>query len=880
MQLLKHHYFRNTVIALSATILLACNPSDTNRPSESDQQSSLSVTVDLQDWPKLTSQIPHNEALEDQIQSLLNNMTLEEKVGQMIQAEIKTISPTQVREYNIGSILNGGGSFPNQNKYASVKDWLDLADSYYHAAMDTKKGRNAIPLLWGTDAVHGHNNVIGATYFPHNIGLGATQNPQLVSDISRATAREVAATGIDWVFAPTVAVAQDMRWGRAYESYSEDPEIVKMLAGPAVIGLQGASPKALLKDNTVIATVKHFIGDGGTQEGIDQGNTIATELELIRSHALGYYSAIEAGAQTVMASFNSWNGSKVHGNQYLLTDVLKSKMGFDGFVIGDWNGHAQIKGCTKASCPQAINAGIDMFMAPDDWKQLLRNTIAQVNDGTIAVARIDDATRRILRVKLRAGLFDKKAPSQRKIALEKNVVGSAKHRLIARQAVRESLVLLKNDQSLLPLSPNIKVLVTGNGADNIAMQTGGWTLTWQGLENTNSDFPGGKSIFDAIQHTVNNAGGTAQLSADGSFKHAPDVAVVVFGEQPYAEGIGDKRNLLFVDSSDNYALIQQLQEANVPVVSIFLSGRPLWINREINASSAFVAAWLPGTEMLGVTDVIFTKPDGEINYNFTGRLPFAWPVLNPNNNDRSSSNGLVGPQFNLGHGLDFKNNQQKLLIAEKLNEDIDLEYTESMYASLQKPTAVDGSPYAIYDRRSIGPWKMYVGNDHNWNVAIPAAGGSTADGHEIQVVSVDKELQEDAKKVLWDSENFAQVFFQRESAIDLSEFLAMKSSLIFDIKIDKAPTHAVSIRIDCQFPCSGSVDLTQYLSQLPLGSWNQLSIDLACFEQAGTRFQHVDTPFLLGSSGQLELSVSNIRYLPSTREKADIRCDSDNFAGY
>ena len=473
--------------------------------------------------------------------------------------------------------------------------------------MDTSQGGAGVPVIWGTDAVHGHNNVAGATLFPHNIGLGATRDPELIQRIGEATALEVAATGIDWTFAPTLAVVRDDRWGRTYEGYSEDPEIVRQYAGRMITGLQGsaASPD-FLSTFHVVATAKHFIGDGGTDQGVDQGDNLSTEQQLLDIHGQGYLSALEAGVQTVMASFNSWRGEKVHGDRHLLTDVLKGRLGFDGYVIGDWNGHAQVPGCSNESCPAAINAGVDMIMVPEDWKALLTNTLEQVRSGEIEQSRIDDAVRRILRVKMRAGLFTGGRPSSRPPAGDASLVGAADHRSLAREAVRQSLVLLKNGEGLLPLQRDLNVLVAGDGADDISKQSGGWSVTWQGTEVTNEDFPGATSIFAGVREAVTAGGGSATLSPDGSFDESPDVAIVVFGEDPYAEYDGDLESLDFsAGHGASLELLRRLKGQGVPVVSVFLSGRPLWVNPELNASTAFVAAWLPGTEGGGIADVLF-----------------------------------------------------------------------------------------------------------------------------------------------------------------------------------------------------------------------------------------------------------------------------------
>jgi len=619
----------------------------------SGNQSTATATVSVFSsfWEPVNSEVTDN--VDSEVSSLLSRMTIEEKVGQMVQAEIGNVTAAQVRQWNLGSVLNGGGSWPN-GKNSSISDWVNLADSFYDASADTSDGGIGIPVIWGTDAVHGHNNVIGATIFPHNIGLGAANNPELMREIGAVTALEVAATGIDWVFAPTLAVVRNDSWGRTYEGYSEDPEIVRAYAGEIVKGLQGDGDNRFGPEH-VVATAKHFVGDGGTQGGIDQGNTVLTESELRNIHAQGYISALGAGAQTVMASYNSWNGSKLHGNQYLLTNVLKEQMGFDGFVIGDWNGHGQVPGCSDNQCAQAIMAGVDMMMVPSSWQGFIQNTIAQVENGTLPMSRINDAVTRILRVKLRAGFTDSVRPSNRQHANNSALIGAPAHRAVARKAVRESLVLLKNSQSLLPLDRNANVLVAGSGANNIGNQSGGWTVTWQGTGNSNSNFPGGTSIYQGIQSVVNPAGGTTRLSTNGSFSGTtPDVAIVVFGESPYAEGVGDLSNIEYqYGNKSDLALLESLKAKNIPVVSIFITGRPLWVNKELNASNAFVAAWLPGSEGAGIADVIFKDTSGGINHDFKGKLSFSWPKFSSqiilNRNDE-----YYDPLFAYGFGLTYQ----------------------------------------------------------------------------------------------------------------------------------------------------------------------------------------------------------------------------------
>lgn len=605
-------------------------------------------------WPKIASPYGADAAVEERIERIVSRMSLAEKVGQITMAEIQSISPDDVKRFHIGGLLNGGGSYPNKNRTASIAEWLVMANAFYDASMDESDGKVAVPVIWGTDAVHGHNNVVGATIFPHNIGLGATRNPALVRDIGVATAREVAVTGIGWVFAPTVAVARDDRWGRTYESFSEDPALVADFAKEIVVGLQGhpALENAFGADK-VVATAKHFIGDGGTLNGDDQGDAHVSEEALKKIHAPGHFTAIGAGAQTVMATFNSWNGVKTHGNPYLLTTVLKERLGFDGFVVGDWNGHEQIPGCTAGACAAAVNAGVDMIMVPNEWRDFIRNTTRQVKNGDISEARLDDAVRRILRVKIRAGLFEKGRPSEQPLAGVKDLLGHPDHRALARRAVRESLVLLKND-GVLPLDPRGTILVAGDGANSIPRQSGGWTITWQGRDTGNDDFPGATTIFAGIRSAVEAAGGRAALSETGDYKEKPDAAIVVFGETPYAEFEGDLETDRGVDFEDEKALaiLRRLAADGVPAVAVFLSGRPRFVSPEIDAANAFVAAWLPGSEGAGVADVLFTDEKGAVRRDFSGKLSFSWPA-SADQHPVNAGDTPYAPLYPLGFGLRY-----------------------------------------------------------------------------------------------------------------------------------------------------------------------------------------------------------------------------------
>jgi len=611
---------------------------------------SISISADI-DWSnKNECNLPDNTGF---VNNIIKNMTLEQKVGQIIMPEINSVTPEQAKIFHFGTILNGGGGFPNQNKDSNIQDWKNLSKSYYDAS--TEVNGIKVPILWGTDAVHGHNNVIGATIFPHNIALGATRNEKLLKNIGEAVAKEVLSTGIVWTFAPTIAVPQNDLWGRTYEGFAEDPELVSKLGKNFILGLQGDGSN-FLDSNHVLATAKHFLGDGGTLNGIDQGNTIIDESSLRDIHGMPYYDAIDSCAISIMASFNSWNGIKSHGNEYLLNNILKSQMEFDGFIVGDWNGHGQLPGCKDSNCPEAFNAGVDVYMVPTEWEALYWNTLEQVKSGVISLERLDDAVRRILSVKKHLGLFDGRKPHEYK----NNYIDDKSHRDIARQAVRESIVLLKNNNNILPMNPNKKFLVVGKQSKFIENQMGGWTITWQGKtwEGTaisNDDFPNTVSIFDSLSSHINNLGGEVEFSEDGTYSNKPDYIIMVYGETPYAEGFGDIDSLDF--SAMNVDMIEtmtNLSKDDIPIISLFLSGRPLIVDDELSLSSSFVSIWLPGTAIEGINDVIFSKIDNTVNYDFRGKLSFSWPSKS-SNNPLNKGDNEYSPLFNYGYGLRYSN---------------------------------------------------------------------------------------------------------------------------------------------------------------------------------------------------------------------------------
>ncbi|BCM92925.1 beta-glucosidase BoGH3B [Abditibacteriota bacterium] len=582
-----------------------------------------------------------------QVKALLARMTLEEKVGQMVQAEqsaLKGIS--DIETYFLGSLLSGGNSDPKGGN--SVKDWADLYDGLQSHALKTRLG---IPILFGIDAVHGHSNVLDAVIFPHNIGLGCTRNPGLIERAARVTAIEVRATGIQWAFAPCVTVPRDERWGRTYEGFGESPELARSLGGAAVRGLQG---KNLSDPLSVLACAKHFVGDGGTTYGtgkgqektglhiLDQGDTRLSEKELKALHMQGYVTAIQAGVGTIMPSYNSWNGVRCSASKRLLTEILKGEMGFEGFLISDYNAIDEIPGDYKSQIEQSTNAGMDMFMVPEKYRELYGLLLELVKEGRVPMSRINDAVTRILRVKFAIGAMDKNRSQLTDRKLQQSV-GSPAHRQVARECVRQSLVLLKNDGHTLPLSKShARIHVGGKSADDLGNQCGGWTISWQGKSGTPTT--GGTTILQAMEATASK-GTQITFAKDGTGGEGANVGVVVIGEEPYAETVGDRQNLQL--SAEDVAAVQNMKRSGLKVVAILLSGRPLVISDILDHCDAVVAAWLPGTEGQGVADVLFG------DFKPTGKLSCSWPKtmaqLPINVGDKNYS-----PLFPYGFGLTYK----------------------------------------------------------------------------------------------------------------------------------------------------------------------------------------------------------------------------------
>jgi beta-glucosidase len=579
------------------------------------------------------------------VSALLARMTLEEKIGQMVQAEQSALKDlSDIDKYFLGSLLSGGTSDPKTGN--GLKDWTDLYDSLQAR---TQKTRLRIPLLYGIDAVHGHNNVLNATIFPHNIGLGCSRNPELVEHAGRITATEVRATGINWTFAPCVTVPRDERWGRTYEGFGEAPELAQVLGEAAVRGLQGRSLRDPL---SVLACAKHWVGDGATIYGtgtklkddvhiLDRGDVRLSEAELRRLHMQGYISAIRAGVGTIMPSYNSWNGVKCSGSKRLLTEILKQELRFHGFLISDYNAINELPGDYKQQIETSVNAGMDMFMVPNTYRELYGFLLELVKENRVPMSRIDDAVTRILRVKASMGLLDPNPPLVADRTLHASF-GSAAHRQVARECVRASLVLLKNERKTLPASKNLaRIHVAGKSADDIGNQCGGWTISWQG--NSGDVMTGGTTILKAIQQSVSPQT-KVTFAKDGSGAGGADLGIVVIGETPYAEMIGDRKDLTVAD--EDVAAVEAVKRAGIPVVVVLFSGRPLIIDKILDKAVAFIAAWLPGTEGSGVTDVLFG------DQNFYGTLSVSWP-RSMDQIPINVGDANYDPLFKYGYGLQY-----------------------------------------------------------------------------------------------------------------------------------------------------------------------------------------------------------------------------------
>jgi len=837
------------------------------------------------DWPEIESVIGKDEKQEQAISQMLAQMTLAEKIGQMVQPELYSITPEEAQEYKIGSILNGAGVWPKDNKYCTAKDWAGTIDQYWQALEAAYADRPfRIPLLWATDAVHGHNNVYGSTLFPHNIGLGATRDVDLIERIGVATAKEISATGIDWTFAPTVTVPRDYRWGRHYEGYSEDPEIVAEFAHAMVSGLQGN----LSESYQVLANVKHWVGDGGTTKGVDRGINQYKEIDLINIHGPGYFSALTAGAQIVMTSFNSWQNPanydlrvlnptkavphhnnynfKIHGSKYLNSDVLKDKMGFDGVLVTDWDGHAEVTDAELGNANFSVLSGVDIVMvaARRDWQSVYSNLLQAASVGDIPMARIDDAVSRVLRVKMRAGLWQKPAPLARSV-VKQNLLGNFQS--LAIEAVEKSLVLLKNNDKTLPLSKDASLLLAGSGADHIGKQTGGWSLSWQGDDNSVTDFPGAKTLLGALEERLGkNLETIPKISDDWKESGVGKVAIVAVGEDPYAELRGDIqpwRSLAYSELKAEYQqdldTIRRLKTAGYTVVTVLFSGRPLYINEELQLSDAFVVAWLPGPYAQGIANVLFSENLDQLD--FQGRLSFSWP-----NTKRSfainrspihmadyqvpeteqSPQGEHAPLFPYGYGLTMKsaepNDYLKRLVLD--NRDYD-----SPVAEVTAENQIFPSPH----------YSLRIAGRSNWM-------GQEVTGAEVVQVGGSGELLsaepgDTVARLKFFGHDFLLAFQHRvEQVQDFRAYLESNSVISVRIKLREQPRESVWLATHRDFPSQPALNIQPQLQQLSLNEWHHLKIPLADLANIGCDFQFVSAPFMLFSTAKFEFEIKQVSW--------------------
>ena len=820
--------YRRIGILLSTIALVSCATTGTEMVTDQAAAATAQGVAHPEIWPAYEYPVPTSAEREDRIAAFVSRMTLPEKIGQLVQADLCCVTPADVREYNLGSILVGGNSGPYGDDLAPAPKWLEAADEFYLASVDKSDGGVGVPIVWGTDAVHGHSNIVGATIFPHNIGLGAMRDAGLIERIGAVTAKEIRVTGQEWTFAPTVAVPQDFRWGRAYEGYSSDPDLVASYVGAMVRGLQGPPTRDdLLSGPYVLASTKHFLADGGTDNGVDQGDSSISETELRDIHGKPYGPAIAEGVATVMASFSSWQGLKMTGNQSLLTGVLKDRMDFGGFTVSDWNAHGQVAGCTNESCPQALIAGIDMYMAPDTWKAIYSDLLTRAEAGEIPTSRIDEAVSRILRVKMRLGLFEAGKPSDRPYSGEYELLGSPEHRAVAREAVRKSLVLLKN-QGVLPISPGGRLLVAGEGADDIARQSGGWTLSWQGTGVDNSHFPGATSLFAGLKQAVEAGGGTAQLSPDGSYSQKPDAAVVIFGEKPYAEFQGDRATLaLDAELTGPYEIMRKLKAQGIPVVAVMLTGRPLYVNPALNSADAFVVAWLPGSEGGGVADVLVGKADGTPRFEFTGKLPAYWPMT-PDMAD--------GVAYDFSYGLTYASPRRNW----KILPEIDLGEAAGdsrVWFSAGKPAA---------------RWSLLVEGQKTGEQTRVTTVPTEALSGRVRVTAENYLVQEGARRFTITG-GTSSVILRNFDPLNLDRETNADVLLLVTAKVWEAPERAW---------LGAAGNASQGLSEIDFGESSgfvRYGIPLKCFRAKGAETTDLTMPFVLKTEGSADFAVGEVR---------------------
>lgn len=825
------------LIALSCILLSACTLHDNPQVVEKQQ---LRPTIEPNNWPSFSSPLPTATNIESQVSDLLARMTLAEKVGQLMLVDAAYVTPKQVTQFNLGAVSYRGQSSAQVGQDNFVKRHLLRADQFWLASLDKQDGGIGIPILQGIDPAVGNNAILGTTVLPLHIGLGAAHDPELMFKVGKRLALETRILGADWLFSPSLAVAPAATIATAYDSYSQDPVLVAQYADKLVTAMQGElSTSDFLGVSGVIATGKHFVGSGANQFAIELAHSVPTEAELIQIQAAGFISAIHSGVQTMMVSLDNWYGIAMHGSKEILTDVLVEKLGFDGIVIGAWNGHADVKGCSEYSCPQAINAGLDMLMATENWQTLYNNTLSQVENGDIPVQRLDQAVTRILRVKLRARLFSAELPSSRPFAGEFEILASPIYKSLATEAVRKSLVLLKNNNQILPLKPTSRVMVAGDVANNIVIQTA--QSQWFSLAEGDfkNKFPIGQSVYSGIQHVVNGAGGSVHLNPLGDYQQTPDVAIVVFGSSTIRRLQVDNPNSA-AHLSSGLAILTKLKKQGIPTVAVFLSDRPEWVNSEINQADAFVAAWLPGTEGGGIADLLFTDSSGVNKYDFTGRLSFIWPQFPPSTIQPFNTSAMQ-PFLPIGYGLSLSDNRALGPLDEQIKGERNEYITRYVYA---------GDP--------VVPWRMLL-RDGKGEIQVNSTHQASVAG-TLLAQAANYNTAEDTVILTWNGD---ATFAIEGSPIDLSTQTTGDMTFQIDYRVLQANIQQASLLLGCGEGCSVSMDISESLQSVEGKGWQTALVKLSCFASSGANMSTIQTPFSISSSQGLVLQLREVQVVSS-----------------
>ncbi|WP_308911544.1 glycoside hydrolase family 3 protein [Pseudokordiimonas caeni] len=794
-------------------------------------------------WPAPVARPADSPAIERAVNAAVARMSTDAKLAQMLQVDMRHIVPDDLRQVPFGMIRAQAGSYPEGDRNAGIVDWLSLADDFYAAATDPAGRGGRVPAFWCLEMAHGHTALKGGTIFPHNIGLGAAGEATLVRRVAMAVAAETGASGPDCVISPRLNVVEDDRSGRVYESFSEAPEIAARLGGAYVTGLQGKPGSGdFLRGPRVVSAPRTFLGDGLAGGGQERGNISLDEHGLIDRDGVSFASGVGSGAQMLLASPARWQGIPLHGFAPLLTGVLRQGLGFDGILLGDWDAIAEVPNCMADDCVTAINAGIDMLAAGENWRRLYANMRTAFAEGRLTEARVDEAVRRILTVKARAGLLAGAKPSARNGA-DPALVGAPAHRVLAREAARKSLVLLKNNRAVLPVRAGARVLVAGEGANNPRMQTGGWTRTWQGTDTSRADLPGVNTIWEGIRTAVEAAGGTATLSEDGNAAGKFDVAILVYGEEPYAEFQGEIDTLDYSPGDDHILnLLARLRQRGIATVSVFLSGRPLWVNPEINASDAFVAAWLPGQEGAGIADVIVAGPNSRIRHDFRGKLTFSWPKRA----DQYRLNRFdadYDPLFPVGYGLSYQERRAVPQLDEGVGAASGTGTRGVFFAA--RPTY----PYILDLIAADGTRTPFIGD---W---VASRDGSIS----ARVTNREEEGDGDALGIVFSGQAPTTIALASATPVDLSRELAAGYAMAFEWRVDNIPFGKVEVGLGCGAGCSGLVDISSFFLEAPTGEWQRTLVPLACFAEKGADLSRFTAPLMLTTSGDFALSLADVR---------------------